>query len=678
MADDKAPERLVAEFGRSGLKSIGGYIQEEFDPDLRGLNGIRIFEEMRKNDSTIAAGLRAISWTLGQVQWRIEPGGDTAPDKAAAEWLDTCRHDMSITWTKFLRDALTCLAFGFAFLEIVYKQRAGGETSRYDDGRIGWQRINLIGQDSLRMWQMDDNGNAEAFIQAGDILGSRYVPDTPIPLDKGILFRLDDEKDNPEGVSLLRSSYLPWYMRKNMQEIEAIGIERDLTGVLIIHLPVSATATDKSKAVNLLEQFKADDMAGFVAPQFGAGEHERWRFEIINSPGNKTIDSDKVIQRYQLEMARNFLAQFLMLGQGATGSWALGRDQRDMFEVALGAILQNVEETLNRFLLPPIFRLNNFGKLTALPQMRAGRVSKSDIEKFSVGMKNLQESGLITPHRELEEFIREEFELPVLPEEARLETPAEKPEEPPEEDTGQGDKQARELDEEDLGRVPQLPDPDDDDAWKMVEQESNERLRKHGFNVLSETLQFARPFDYAAKLEKMTAEYRDKMADLAERLRNKEIEFGKWSYDSRVHILRYTQDGYRLGVAEALGIPPSKVKLTQEQRREANAAVAEQYKYFAEFAKDVKARQKAGDLTTYVDSRSNLYGGSLKSAFQRARLKEQGEKQLRWKRHKSDSCPTCLENEGKVKKASEWYGGAVWPSHGTKCDGNCGCNLDAV
>lgn len=432
--------RLTAEVGTSGLKQYGGYIHEEYDPDLRGLRGIRTYEEMRKADPTVAIGLRAIGWVLGGVNWSVQPGGETPADTDAAAFLESCLEDMSHTWSKVIRDALTCLPFGWAYQEWTLKQRAGTEAdppSRYDDGKLGWRKISLIGQETLTRWDMDETGGIRGMVQQDPYTAGSRQGETTIPIEKAVLFRLDDEKNNPEGVSLLRAVYLPWYLKKNLQEIEAIGIERDLTGVLVIHLPVNANADDQAKARDLLEQFKADDMSGFTAPQFGPGDHERWRFEILASPGSKGIDVDRVIKRYQHEIARSFLTQFLLLGQGTTGSWALGRDQREMFEVALSAILMNIEETMNRFLVPPLFRINQFGKLSGLPQLRAGRISKGDMSKFADSMGRLVEVGLLTTNRDLETFVRSEMDLPELPEEEE--------EEKPEEDTGGQKQQAKEF-----------------------------------------------------------------------------------------------------------------------------------------------------------------------------------------------------------------------------------------
>ena len=106
MAKQKAkelPARLMAEIGRASLKQSGGLIMEEYDPDLRSIRGVRIYDQMRKSDPVIATGLRLITWTITQSKWRVDPGGKSSADVEAAKFLESCMHDMSSTWIDFIR-----------------------------------------------------------------------------------------------------------------------------------------------------------------------------------------------------------------------------------------------------------------------------------------------------------------------------------------------------------------------------------------------------------------------------------------------------------------------------------------------------------------------------------------------------------------------------------------------
>ena len=47
--------------GEAGLKHWAGYISEEFLAELRGQRGMRVYDEMRRNEPAVAAMLGAIT-----------------------------------------------------------------------------------------------------------------------------------------------------------------------------------------------------------------------------------------------------------------------------------------------------------------------------------------------------------------------------------------------------------------------------------------------------------------------------------------------------------------------------------------------------------------------------------------------------------------------------------------
>ena len=87
------------EIGRIGQRRYGGTIYEEFLHELRGTRGIEVYREMSENDDVVGAILFAIEMLVRQCDWNVEPGGDTAKDKEAAEFVESCMHDMQDTWT---------------------------------------------------------------------------------------------------------------------------------------------------------------------------------------------------------------------------------------------------------------------------------------------------------------------------------------------------------------------------------------------------------------------------------------------------------------------------------------------------------------------------------------------------------------------------------------------------
>ena len=54
------------EYGRIGQRRYGGVFYEEFLPELRGLKGVQVYQEMSENDETVGAILFAIEMLMRQ------------------------------------------------------------------------------------------------------------------------------------------------------------------------------------------------------------------------------------------------------------------------------------------------------------------------------------------------------------------------------------------------------------------------------------------------------------------------------------------------------------------------------------------------------------------------------------------------------------------------------------
>ena len=57
------------EVGRVGINRYGGYINEEFLPELSGARAIQVYKEMSSNDDTVGAILFAIKMLIRQASW---------------------------------------------------------------------------------------------------------------------------------------------------------------------------------------------------------------------------------------------------------------------------------------------------------------------------------------------------------------------------------------------------------------------------------------------------------------------------------------------------------------------------------------------------------------------------------------------------------------------------------
>lgn len=415
----------MAEIGRSGLNFSDGTVTEEFLPQLRGRQAIRVYQEMSENDPTIGAVLFAIDMLMRQVKWKVLPGVDGSPKDV--QFLEECMGDMSMSWSDLISEVMTMLTFGFSFHEIVYKRRQGedGERrSKYDDGKIGWQKIAHRSQDSLDRWQFDESGGIVGFVQKPPPTFNEVT----IPMEKGLLFRTSTRKGNPEGRSVLRSAYRPWFFKKRIEEVEGIGIERDLAGLPFAKIPseyLANTATAEQQAVangirDILRNVRQDRQAGVLWPNDRDDDgNELFTFELISSAGSRMFATTEIIERYDRRITMVVLADFILLGHEKVGSFALSSDKTDIFAVALGAWLRHIEDVFNRFAVPRLFELNGAeGK--SLPMIKHEDIEKPNLNMLGQFLTQLNGMGMpLFPDENLEKHMRDLVGLPEPTEESK-------------------------------------------------------------------------------------------------------------------------------------------------------------------------------------------------------------------------------------------------------------------
>lgn len=407
---------MQKEIGRIGQRRFGGIVYEEFLPELRGSRGVEIYHEMSENDDVVGAILYAIEMLVRQTKWNVEPGGSTEKDKEAAEFVESCMDDMQNTWVDTISEILSFLTYGWSYHEIVYKRRMGNTAdtrtrSKYSDGLIGWAKLPIRAQETLYQWEYDENDNLTGMTQMPP-------PDyglLTIPLSKALLFRTKSRKDNPEGRSILRNAYRSWHFKRRIQEIEGIGIERDLAGLPVMYAPEGMDIwnddDDTKKLLVRLEEMvrgvRRDEMEGLVLPH-------GFEMKLLSSGGTRQFDTNAIIDRYDTRIAMTVLADFIFLGHQQNGSWALSSDKTELFAMACGAYLDIIAETFNSQGIPSLIDINgdHFKGITGYPTLTHGDIEDADIQKVSTYIKDMVGIGVLIPDDGLEDYIRQIGNLP--------------------------------------------------------------------------------------------------------------------------------------------------------------------------------------------------------------------------------------------------------------------------
>ena len=425
MADEKLDKdyNILDVLGTSGLNQQAGQVSEEWLRQLEGEKGVKIYTEMKDNDPVIGAILYAIKTLIRQTKSSIQPSGETEEHVFLADFVEGCIDDTDLTWPDFMAEVLSMLPYGWSYFEILYKMRGGysedrKSNSKFKDGKIGWRKFAVRSQDTLFKWEFDEEGQCLGFWQ----MAPPTYQITFIPIEKSLLFRTETHKNNPEGRSILRNAFRSWFYMKRIQEIEAIGIERDLAGLPVMQVPtelLSASASSSQKAVvddfrDMIQKIRRDEYEGIVIPSDMDmdGNPTGFKLSLLSSGGRRPIDVNEIVKRYESRVALSVLGEFVLLGMDGHGSFALASNKTALFAQALGTYLQTIAATFNEQAIPRLMRLNGWTDASLYPKLQFADIETPDVAELAGALTQLIGAGVITPDEELEKYAREFANLP--------------------------------------------------------------------------------------------------------------------------------------------------------------------------------------------------------------------------------------------------------------------------
>jgi hypothetical protein len=410
----------TAILGISGENTINGQIRsDEFLPELRGKKAIRKYREMRDNDSTIGAVMYATEQVLRDVDLKVCPMNDSEEAKREADFVESVLCDMDHTLDDHIAEALSCLSYGFAWFEVVYKRRVGPtqssdkKRSKYTDGRMGVRKIAMRAPWTVSRFDVDNKtGDIQGIYQDGGYAGTtkHYIPSR-----KSLYYRTTSLNGDPSGRSILRNAYTSYEYLNNLQAIEAIAVERELAGIPVARIPseyLSPDATSsqvqfKSNLEQILRDVKFNEQGYIITPsdtypdKDGSPTNIRLvDVELMSSSGSRNIDIDPIVKRYQHDIARSVLSEFLMLGSQG-GSYALSKSKTDLFLRALESYIQQIVDVLNKQLVERLWELNGLD-YSLMPTIEAGDVAPHDLREIAGFLRNLNGADIsVSDHPEV-------------------------------------------------------------------------------------------------------------------------------------------------------------------------------------------------------------------------------------------------------------------------------------
>lgn len=390
----------VIESGSSGIENYSGYISEEYLQKLRGEAAADVYDQMRRSDSNIAMLLNAVSNPIKGASWTVVSKDNSEQGEKIKNFIEyIVFNDLDKSWTEKLGEILTCIPFGFSVFEKTHKVVVGH--SRFGNYN-GLKKLAWRSPKTITRWNLDkESGDLESITQQafGDIgkLVDIYANDL-------VIFSVNREGDNFEGISALRPCYGP-FLRKNIYlKLLAIGIEKYAVPTPTLNVPEGKENTDQyENAIEVLKRYVSHQQQFITKP-------EGW--DITFTTNNFDADKIKqVIEMENAEMTKAFLANFMLLGQSGSGSYALSTDLSDFFLGGIEYIAQSICDTFNRVIIPELVRLN-FGQQEYYPELKAAGIRDRAGKELAEILSMLTEKGLLTKDEQLEKDIRNRYNLP--------------------------------------------------------------------------------------------------------------------------------------------------------------------------------------------------------------------------------------------------------------------------
>ena len=368
---------------------------------------LRAYKEMEDGDVTVDVSMRALNTPIMGSTFFMQPFDDKPINRDINEFCEfNIFHGTARPFILTLSDILRMFPDGWSVLEQVF------ETREWAPKRSGANRKNytmlkkLAPRPALTIKDIvyDDNGGPVSILQNA-IRADGKIEEITINVDKLLIFTVGGIGGDLMGKSLLRTAYQPWYFKKELYKIDAIGHERNHLGVPVWKLAEGFTTEDIAAAWALVTQMRTNEKSGVVEPP-----NETFRFE---KPEGVFSDIMPSIEHHDAHILLNVLAQFLMLGLTGGGGRATSGAHVDMFQKSVRYFADYICGVFNLYNIPKLVGYNF--DTDEFPQMRVRNIGETkDLQMWASSHARMVHEGAITVDTDTENYYRENMDMPYL------------------------------------------------------------------------------------------------------------------------------------------------------------------------------------------------------------------------------------------------------------------------
>lgn len=339
---EKPVVNRLREIGSDGSNVFVDYTKEM--NSLRRPKKITDYRNML-NDGTVEALFNILTMPILASEYTISASDESETARAQADFIrdnlmrESYRGGMETPFVLFLDQAMMALIDGFQVWEKVY---------RLDNGRYELKKLALRDSRSLEIMRSAKDGY-QGVMQAQEDGSS-----VKIPAHKTFLFTHGKRYDPYYGRSIFTALWQNYDKKRKLEYLDSIALQNDAIKPKILKNTgggvVKPDTNALGKALRVIGRLgKVNSVASLP---------ENYEVEVLNSDGR---DPHQSIERQNSEMARVFLANFMLLGsQGAssTGSFALSDTQAKMFRMSLESIMNSLAAHIEQYIIADLIDMN--------------------------------------------------------------------------------------------------------------------------------------------------------------------------------------------------------------------------------------------------------------------------------------------------------------------------------
>lgn len=363
---------------------VGG-LSSLYDDD-----GISIsqYMEMVEREPQIKAALQLKIFARMSTGWTIEPASDDPLDVEVADFVSDQFEKMNGTADSLLRRTMLAMAYKLSVHEIVYRMIDRGRWA----GRVGWKAIKPKPAETFSI-KTDQFGNVTHLEQRQGLMDVKKLDPAYF------MVWAWDHDGSYRGKSDLRAAYRWFRAKDHIARFWNIFLEKFAAPLPVGKYPAGANPDDVKKIVDNLS-------TAHVSKAIGVPEN--WAVEFLEAT-REGGDYQSALSYCDRMMGRSMLIPALMLDEGQSGSYSLGKAHSESFVWVLNSLGRELEEeVLGEQLIRRLVDWN--WQVDAYPKFRFKPFTSADFRDVAESFCALVDRGIVGRD---EDVLRERLNLPV-------------------------------------------------------------------------------------------------------------------------------------------------------------------------------------------------------------------------------------------------------------------------